>query len=846
MVRTTEAKIVFVGEDKTGAAARSASSHLDSLQARVGSFGAKMAGAATAIAGLVGTLGLLEKVRGSIEILDKLDEFAEKTGNSVERLSELRYAGEVAGTPFDALTGSLSRLNKQMAEAAGGNKEAQATFKALGVEVANADGSLRSNADVLLDIADKFSRYEDGPAKAALAQRLFGKSGEEMIPILNQGREGIAKLSQEAKQLGAIYDGNLAKQAAAFNDDLTKIKLASEAAHVAISGPLISALADLSSKFVEVKKNAGFWDAFKAAVGQGANRYWADVGKMYGVTTDFERQRQALANLLPGDENDAVYRRWIRPATKVPEATPIVKTPGAATPKDDPTKKLLENSLKELQRGADQERELLQQRVEMFDLFQVKELISISDYYERRQGVLDEATRGQIKAYDEQIAAVRAYMAAADKQTDRAEAEGKLSELIDKRAKVEREAGVQGLKLESERLKSTKDYGDALNELSARLDEVQGRLSEAAAIRFDKQNEDLRRLLNANDNRGGLAQLEALKRFQIGQAELTRAQQGAALVQGDLQLAEERITLARERGTIGELAGLRASGEARRQALVLMDEQLSRLDKLSAATMTPEQAQQADRLRLQREQLAAQLDPLSDRLNTIVSESFGSALTNALTGRASPREAIRQFLDGLATQVIDLGVKDLAATIFKGGDGGIGALLSRAFGGDKGLELGATPANALYVRLADLGSLGLAAGTSGGSGGGIAGLLANALGPLSNTSATTLANLLPGDSLDNLITLTGAFAGIQRFDVGTDYVPQDMLAMIHEGEKIVPRAYNPAAGGAGQDGGMVFSPVFHIDARADRAAVVAEVTRVTAVAQRQMIEELKRAKVLPQ
>jgi hypothetical protein len=41
---------------------------------------------------------------------------------------------------------------------------------------------------------------------------------------------------------------------------------------------------------------------------------------------------------------------------------------------------------------------------------------------------------------------------------------------------------------------------------------------------------------------------------------------------------------------------------------------------------------------------------------------------------------------------------------------------------------------------------------------------------------------------------------IPRFAVGTDFVPRDMLAMIHQGEQIVPRAYNPHANGMGGSG----------------------------------------------
>lgn len=49
-----------------------------------------------------------------------------------------------------------------------------------------------------------------------------------------------------------------------------------------------------------------------------------------------------------------------------------------------------------------------------------------------------------------------------------------------------------------------------------------------------------------------------------------------------------------------------------------------------------------------------------------------------------------------------------------------------------------------------------------------------------------------------------AWAGLASFAVGTDYVPQDMFAQIHQGERIVPASENwvgPHSGGGGQQGG---------------------------------------------
>jgi lambda family phage tail tape measure protein len=180
---------------------------------------------------------------------------AEKTGISVEALSALRYAGESVGTTQEQMSAGLTKLTKLMGAAAGGNDQAASTFKQLGVEIQNADGSMRGTDQVLADLSQRFSGWEDGPAKAAAAMKVFGKSGEDMIPMLNLGTAGLQSMASEAAKLGAVFGADAAKNAADFNDHLTKIKLASEAAAVSLSGPLVKALADVSGAFIEAKKS---------------------------------------------------------------------------------------------------------------------------------------------------------------------------------------------------------------------------------------------------------------------------------------------------------------------------------------------------------------------------------------------------------------------------------------------------------------------------------------------------------------------------------------------------------------------------------------------------------------
>lgn len=182
---------------------------------------------------------------------------AEKTDMSVESLSAIKYAATLVGVELDRVGTATFKLSKAMYEAAAGQEKTQAVFKTLGVAYQDSSGDLRDTGEVLMDIAAKFSTMEDGAAKAALAQKVFGKSGAELIPLMNN----LQELGDEARRLGVVMTTEQAQSLATFDDSLDKIKITAEGVKREFYAGLAPALTDIAEAFLEARKEGLDFDA---------------------------------------------------------------------------------------------------------------------------------------------------------------------------------------------------------------------------------------------------------------------------------------------------------------------------------------------------------------------------------------------------------------------------------------------------------------------------------------------------------------------------------------------------------------------------------------------------------
>jgi hypothetical protein len=184
-----------------------------SLTSRIGPLG----GALGALAPVATVGGLAALVSKTIDAGDAMFDMAQKTGVSVESLAKFKNAATVNGTDIDTVARSLNKLNRGLDETATtGKGPAADALKFLGISAADASGKIKSADQVMLEIADKFSRMEDGSKKSALAFDLLGKSGTELIPMLNNGGQAIEGL---ATKMNAAF----AEKANQYKDRLDEL-----------------------------------------------------------------------------------------------------------------------------------------------------------------------------------------------------------------------------------------------------------------------------------------------------------------------------------------------------------------------------------------------------------------------------------------------------------------------------------------------------------------------------------------------------------------------------------------------------------------------------------------------
>ena len=193
-----------------------------------------------AIAGAIGVLTKLTKDAG--EFADEMNTLASKTGLTTKQLQEFQYASDLIDVSVDTLATSLKKTTSAMVSAKDGTGASAEAFKTLGVNIKNADGTLRDNNDVFNESIRALGNIANETERDALAMQIFGKSATELNPLIEGGIDTLDEMSKKANELGLVLSQDAVDGANAFNDQLDILKSNGKGLFTVIGSEIASSL----------------------------------------------------------------------------------------------------------------------------------------------------------------------------------------------------------------------------------------------------------------------------------------------------------------------------------------------------------------------------------------------------------------------------------------------------------------------------------------------------------------------------------------------------------------------------------------------------------------------------
>ena len=152
-------------------------------------------------------------------------------GLSTKTIQELKYAENLIDVSYSTISGSLSKLTHNMASAADGNETLAARFKELGVALRDdTTGELRRAEDVFYDTIDALGQVQNSTERDAAAMEIFGKSAQDLNPLILQGSDALRELAEEANAAGYVLDESQISKLGEVDDAYQKMQLQLEAA----------------------------------------------------------------------------------------------------------------------------------------------------------------------------------------------------------------------------------------------------------------------------------------------------------------------------------------------------------------------------------------------------------------------------------------------------------------------------------------------------------------------------------------------------------------------------------------------------------------------------------------
>ena len=211
------------------------------------------------------------KIEQALQSAADLEDLAQRTGGTIEGLSRLSSISQISGTSTDTLATGLQRLAKNMVEAEQGSTAASAAFNALGISTKGL--ASQRPEDVFQRVAAELSKYEDNATKTAMAQQLLGKSGANLLPVLND--------LVTVGDLAVTTTAALSAAAKAYEINLQRLQFSVDAVFKTIALQIVPVMSSFVKALVTSTNSAdGLRGSVDKLAADGSLRQWAEATAM--------------------------------------------------------------------------------------------------------------------------------------------------------------------------------------------------------------------------------------------------------------------------------------------------------------------------------------------------------------------------------------------------------------------------------------------------------------------------------------------------------------------------------------------------------------------------------------
>lgn len=213
---------------------------------------AKVIGAAMAAvsaAAIASSKAFVNAAKETASYGDTVDKQSQKVGLSAKKWQEYDYVMKIAGTDMASMTAGFKTLTNQVDAAKKGNEAAIANFKALGISVKSLKNMSREQ--IFDKVISQLQKMPESSKRAALANKVLGKSGQELAPLFNMTAKETQALIDKANDLGIVMSDSAVKASATFTDSLTTLSSTMQGVKNNIMTQFMPSLTALANGFAE-------------------------------------------------------------------------------------------------------------------------------------------------------------------------------------------------------------------------------------------------------------------------------------------------------------------------------------------------------------------------------------------------------------------------------------------------------------------------------------------------------------------------------------------------------------------------------------------------------------------